>query len=252
MFVPALRRVVRRCYGGLLIKNKTYIGFEKPTLIGSVIRPRIVQRTQQALMSSGDNCAKRFLVDESSLAVLSTADKLSQLLKKHDIKYAIIGGFALNIHGFKRQTTDIDVLMSKVDLKKFKDKLVHNGFAPRFRGAETSYRDPISNVGIDILLTGNYPGDGKPSALPFPEVSEDNVMNFDGINVIDLKTLISLKLASFKSLPQSRMKDRTDVSGLVKYLTLDESLCERLHESVRDEYLKVVSEVAAEERRNES
>eukprot|EP01031_Cornospumella_fuschlensis_P039698 gene39698-48334_t len=253
MFISTLRRtVIRRCFGGLLFKSKSFIGLEKPTLIGSVLREVIVKHTQRALMSSEDNCAKRFLVDESSLAVLSTAEKLSQLLKKNDIQYAIVGGFALNIHGFKRQTTDIDVLMSKAGLQKFKEKLVHNGFSPRFRGAEISYRDPVSNVSIDILLTGNYPGDGKPSALAFPEVSENNVMDFDGIKVIDLKTLISLKLASYKSLPQSRMKDRTDVSGLVKYLTLDESFAERLHESVRDEYLKIVLEVVEEEKRNET
>lgn len=230
-----------------VVRKKSYVSFEKPSLVGSVLRNRFLQRTQIALLSSDDNIAKKFLVDEGSIAVLSTAEKLARNLLKHDIKYAIVGGFALNVHGFKRQTIDVDVLMSKDDLVKFKQKIQHNGFAPRFRGAEKSFRDPTSNVGVDIIVSGTFPGDGKPKSLAFPEVTSENVMEIDGLTVIDLKTLIDLKLTSYQNLPMSRMKDRTDVSGLVKFNTLDETFAERLHESVRDEYLTIVKEVVEEE-----
>jgi len=43
------------------------------------------------------------------------------------------------------------------------------------------------------------------------------------------------------------MKDRTDVAGLVKYLSLGTEFAERLPESVRREYIAVVKNVAEEE-----
>ena len=68
--------------------------------------------------------------DESSLTVLSTAEKLGDLLDRHKINSAIVGGFALSVHGLKRQTTDIDLLMSSDELKSFQDKIVFDGFVP--------------------------------------------------------------------------------------------------------------------------
>lgn len=244
-----LSAVVHKAVSG--IRFKSFPAFEKPTLLGSVLRPRLVLNAQMALSSSGDNPTKRFLGDESSLAVLSTAEKLAKKLDQNEINYALVGGFALNVHGFKRQTTDVDVLMSASDLEKFKSKIVHNGFAPRFRDAKKSFRDPVSNVGVDVIVAGEYPGSGAPSAMAYPEPSDQNVMVIGGLRVISLDTLVNLKLASYKSLPQNRMKDRTDVYGLVKNLSMGESFADRLDASVRDEYLKVVAEVVEEEKQGE-
>lgn len=231
----------------LSLRHKTYPAFEKPTLVGSVLRGRIVKRIQNSLMSADETIAKKFLNDESSLAVLSTAEKLGDLLHKHKINYAIVGGFALNIHGFKRQTTDVDLLMSRDDLKLFQDKIVFNGFVPRFRDAEKSFRDPVSNVGVDILTSGDFPGDGKQTEFAFPIPDENNTFVMENLKIINLSTLINLKLAAYNSLKQTRMKDRTDVAGLVKNLSLGSSLSPRLHECVRDEYLRLIEELVAEE-----
>jgi hypothetical protein len=243
-----MNRSLRTISAKLILRHKTYPAFEKPTLVGSVLRGLIVKKIQKSLMSTDETAAKKFLNDESSLAVFSTAEKLGVLLDKHKINYAIVGGFALNIHGFKRQTTDVDLLMSKDDLQLFQEKIVFNGFAPRFRGAKKSFRDPVSNVGVDILTSGDFPGDGKQSEIAFPVPDENNTVAVDNLKVINLSTLINLKLAAYSSLKQVRMKDRTDVAGLVKNLTLDDSYSSHLHECVRKEYLTIVEEVAAEEK----
>ena len=148
-----MRSFLRTVKGVIGLRQKTYPAFEKPTLVGSVLRERIVKNIQNSLMSTHETTAKKFLSDESSLAVLSTAEKLGHWMNKHNINYAIVGGFALNVHGFKRQTIDVDLLMSEVDLKLFHEKLVYNGFVPRFRDARKSFRDPVSNVGVDIRIS---------------------------------------------------------------------------------------------------
>ena len=92
-----------------------------------------------------------------------------------------------------------------------------------------------------------FPGDDKQSDLAFAVSDENNVMKINSLRIISLPTLINLKLAAYKSLKQTRMKDRTDVVGLVKNLTLGNSFSSQLHESVRGEFLLLVEEVLAEE-----
>ncbi|KAG4067739.1 hypothetical protein HA402_005511 [Bradysia odoriphaga] len=227
------------------VRGKCYPAFERPTLSGSVLRSIIIENIHKAYSSTDDNIEKRLLQDEPTFAIISTARKLAKQLDMNGIDYAIVGGFALNVHGFKRQTLDVDVLLTKENLNKFNAKVLYNGFAPRFRGARRSFRDPVSNVGVDVIVAGEFPGDGKEKSISFPDPSTTNV-NIDGVKVINLHTLIDLKLASYMSMPQQRMKDRTDVSGLVKILSMDESYAVNLHKDVVDEFLRIVEEVKSE------
>lgn len=223
------------------IREKSYPSFERPTLNGSVLRSIIFEKISIAFSSSEDNVEKRLLKTDDEIALISTARKLAAQLDKHGIEYAIIGGFALNVHGFKRQTLDVDILLSEDNLNEFHEKLKFNGFVPRFRDSRRSFRDPVSNVGVDIITTGEYPGDGKEKSIAFPNpstVSED----IGGLKVINIPTLINLKLASYLSMPQERMKDRTDVSGLVKFLSMDKSFEVHLHKDVVDEFRRIVDE----------
>jgi hypothetical protein len=69
----------RKPRSGVLLdaeKSLTPGAFEKPALIGSVLRGSIVRSINKALLSTGDNAVMRYLSDEGSLAVLSTAVKL--------------------------------------------------------------------------------------------------------------------------------------------------------------------------------
>lgn len=227
------------------IRGKSYPSLERPTLSGSVLKNVIIENIREAYSSFDDNIEKRLLQDDVTFSIISTARKLGQQLDKHGIDYAIIGGFALNVHGFKRQTLDVDVLITKENLNEFIAKVVYNGFVPRFRGARKSFRDPVTNVGVDIITTGEFPGDGKEKNIAFPDPRTTNV-NIGGLNIINIHTLINLKLASYMSMPQHRMKDRTDVSGLVKFLSMDESYAVNLHKDVVDEFLKIVEEVTSE------
>ena len=47
--------------------------------------------------------------------------KLVASLAERDIPYAIIGAMALNAHGYRRATEDVDVLLSEEGLARFKE-----------------------------------------------------------------------------------------------------------------------------------
>ncbi len=49
-------------------------------------------------------------------AVHTTLRSLVDRLKEESIPYAIVGGMALNLFGFVRQTVDVDILLTKVGL----------------------------------------------------------------------------------------------------------------------------------------
>jgi hypothetical protein len=95
-------------------------------------------------------------------------------------------------------------------------------------------RDAEHGVRIEFLVTGQFPGDGKPKPVAFPnpaDVAEDR----DGIKFVNLPTLVELKVASGSSSP-GRMKDLADVQELIKLLNLDRSFGDKLSAYVRCKY----------------
>ena len=65
-------------------------------------------------------------------------------------------------------------------------------------------------------------------------------MGEDNYRVLDLRTLIELKLASGIS-ARDRLQDLADVLALIRVHGLPDSFHDRLDESVRDKYLELWS-----------
>jgi hypothetical protein len=165
---------------------------------------------------------------------------LSELAKKLDqqgIGYAIAGAMALGYHGFVRVTQDIDVIMTDEDLTKFQEAFIGQGYLPAFSGARKHYKDTVNGVRIDVLVTGEYPGDGKPKPVVFPD-PEGSHQIIDGVKVLTLTKLIDLKLASGLSAPH-RISDLGDVQKLIEAVSLPRELAQSLDASVRAEYTRL-------------
>jgi hypothetical protein len=169
--------------------------------------------------------------------VYQTLANLKDRLTKAGIDYAVIGGMALTIHGYIRATQDVDLLMTVEGLDTFRSSLVGRGFVPAFAGATKMFKDATTGVAIEIITAGEFPGDGKPKSVSFPEPAIVSV-ELEGIKVVRLTTLIELKLASGLTAPD-RLKDLADVQELIRTLNLPESLAGEIDESVRSEYLKL-------------
>ena len=169
--------------------------------------------------------------------VPSTLERLAQRLDEEGIPYAIVGGMALGLHGFERLTRDVDILLTPDGLVRFEERCVGRGYVLAFPGARKTFRDPLSGVAIEVLTTGEYPGDGKPKPVAFPDPAVAAILVGD-IRVVALPKLIELKLASGLSAPH-RLRDLADVQDLVVILNLPADLGEQLDASVRGEYRRL-------------
>src|SRR5207237_164275 len=84
------------------------------------------------------------------------------------IPYAVAGGMALFLHGYRRFTEDIDILVTRAGLQEVHDRLEGRGYVPLFAGSK-NLRDAEHGVRIEFLVAGEYPGDGKPKPVAFPD-----------------------------------------------------------------------------------
>ena len=169
--------------------------------------------------------------------VFETMKRLAHRLRDEGIPYAVIGGMALAAHGFVRMTLDVDILLTPEGLAQFQKKLVGKGYVAEFPDAEKTFRDAETNVKVEIITSGEFPGDGLPKPVSFPE-PEGRTVGVDDVLVINLEKLIELKLASGLSAAH-RMRDLADVQDLIMALNLPLAFKNRLDKSVRPEYRRI-------------
>ena len=174
----------------------------------------------------------RFFMNEGD--VHKTLQRLAKILSDAKIDYALVGGMALVAHGFRRFTEDVDLLLTPEGLREFRSRFIGRGYLPAFSTARKSFKDTETGVKIEILTTGEYPGDGKPKPVSFPDPADVQVER-DGLWVISLEKLIELKLASGLS-AEHRLRDLSDVQDLITTLDLEDTFADRLDESVQNEY----------------
>ena len=103
---------------------------------------------------------------------------------------------------------------------------------------------PSIGVRIEFLVTGGFPGDGKPKPVAFPDPAACAV-EIDGVHYLRLPTLIELKLASGMTNP-GRLKDLADVQELVRSLGLEAGFASQLHLYVRAKYQELLEAVEAD------
>jgi hypothetical protein len=171
---------------------------------------------------------------ESSVHV--SLRNITKRLRELNIPHAIVGGMALFFHGYRRFTEDVDLLVTREALKEIHERLEGLGYVPPFTGSK-QLRDATTGVRVEFLVTGEYPGDGQPKPVAFPDPSSC-VTVIDGLNVLSLPKLIELKLASGISNPR-RAKDVVDVQELIEHLDLPESLASELNPYVQDKYREI-------------
>ncbi len=181
----------------------------------------------------------RFFMGEGILN--ETLRHVVQDLENRGIDYSLIGAVALNNYGYRRFTEDIDLLLSKEGLERFQNELIGLGYRPAFEGATKKFRTTRENVSVEIITSGEYPGDGKPKPVVFPDPTE-NQTEIDGIKTLTLEKLIELKLASGMPAPH-RLKDLTDVQEVIKIKDLPADFAEKLNPYVREKYLELQKSV---------
>jgi hypothetical protein len=171
--------------------------------------------------------------------VHKTLRRLVKRLEKANIPYAVVGGMAVNAHRYQRTTGDVDILLTAEGFEEFRKRFVEKKYGT-LPGRRKRFVDRKNDVTIDILVTGLFPASGQPGPIAYPDPSEvgETIRN---IQVVDLVTLVQLKLAA------RRHRDFGDVVELIRFNNLDESFADRLHASVRQDYIECLEEKRRED-----
>ncbi len=189
-----------------------------------------------------------FFQNESE--VQKSLRRITARLNALGIDYAVVGGMALFLHGFRRFTEDVDILVTREGLAKLHQALEGSGYRPPFAGSK-NLRDTENGVRIEFLVSGEFPGDGKAKPVAFPE-PDTAAAEQDQIQLLNIETLIELKLASGMTGGIERLKDIADVVEVIKMLQLPETIAERLNPYVGTRYRELWQEIDTARRRREA
>jgi hypothetical protein len=196
-----------------------------------VTRPRTLPPEVERRLVEGARFTEEFHMGESRVhkALQALVARLDEL----EIPYAILGALALNAYGYLRATVDVDVLLTREGLERFRAAVLGRGYVEKFPGSR-GMRDAERNVDIDVLLAGDYPGDGREKPVRFPDPAACAVKG-EAFALVPLETLIELKIASGMTAPH-RMKDLADVIELIRANALPAQYRDRLDPYVRARY----------------
>lgn len=175
---------------------------------------------------------ERFFMRESQ--VHRTLASITRKLDELGIPYAVAGGMALVAHGFERVTVDVDILVAPEGLAAIHRQLDGLGYAPPFDGSK-NLKDAATGVRIEFLVAGQFPGDGKPKPVAFPDPAKVCV-EIDSVRYLGLPSLVELKLASGMTGGVARLKDLADVVSLIQTLRLRLEFAQQLNPYVRAKY----------------
>ncbi|HYE63683.1 MAG TPA: nucleotidyl transferase AbiEii/AbiGii toxin family protein [Phycisphaerales bacterium] len=171
---------------------------------------------------------------EERSAVQDTLHRITRRLSELNIPYAVSGAMALFHHGLRRFTEDIDLLVTRDALTSIHEQLSGLGYLPSTPGGK-NLRDTRTGVRIDFIITGDFPGDGKPKPVAFPDPTPVSLES-DGVRYLNLATLIELKLASGMTNP-ARLRDLSDVLELIRILKIPPTFADaNLNPFVREKF----------------
>lgn len=201
--------------------------------------------------------------------VAAAARAVGAALAAAGVPYAVAGAVACHAHGHARATCDVDVLINREDLPRLRAALLGLGWAARYAGARRALRDAARGVDVDVLVSGDFPGDGLPKPVAFPRVAptrgggvgaaapppppprppgvlppelEEDPEDAGGVAVLPLVPLIEMKLASGASAPHRR-KDLADVQALITANALPRAFADELHAYVKADFVRLWDEV---------
>jgi hypothetical protein len=160
--------------------------------------------------------------------VWETLRALEGRLQDARLDYVIIGGMALNAHGYARQTVDVDVVLTPEGWAEFQRTLRGPVYRAMVRPVRRS-RDIATDVDVDVLVAGEIAGNrSKNKSVRFPHPS--NAEEHGGLRTVSLAKLIELKLVTW------RYKDWGDVVELIRRHGLGEDFGLQLDPSIRLAY----------------
>jgi hypothetical protein len=170
--------------------------------------------------------------------VIESARTAVGKLADNDIPHLIIGGVAVQEHGYPRATIDVDIVVPDVlDAVELLTADLSGPFK-RVPGVADRVEDQRNGVCIDLLPAGRIVKRG--CTVPFPEPTKPS----EQLQIVGLEQLISLKLDSAAHSPLRRLRDKTDVVELITRRSLPRDL--KVATSVQSNYQELWDAIQAE------
>ena len=171
-----------------------------------------------------------------------TARRTHEVLAEAEIPHAIVGGVAVCLHGYRRNTVDVDLLIRSQDSAAAKASLLEAGF--EWHAARKEFTAP-SGVAVQFLIAGERSGPGSEVRLPDP--NGDRVVTIaEGLPVLSLARLIESKIACGEGSIRRTHKDFADVVELIAIRNLNQSFARHMHRSLRATFRELVRRARGE------
>lgn len=177
--------------------------------------------------------AYTMLGNESLWAV---ATQCHELLKDAAIPHAFIGGVAVCLHGYQRNTVDLDLLVRGSDSDSLRAALEAAGFS--WFAEQAEFRSP-AGIPVQLLLASDRAGSASKVRLPDP-ADDASITSIEGLPVVTLAKLIESKLACGQGNLRRTHKDFADVVELIARHQLNRSFARHLHKSLRATFRDLV------------
>ena len=168
-----------------------------------------------------------------------TTLRAHELLADAKIPHAIVGGVAVCLHGYRRNTIDLDLLVRSDDADAIRQAFEANALS--WHAAAKEFRSP-SGIPIQFVIAGDREGPGQEATFPDPAAARI-VTTIENLPTLSLAHLIQAKIACGLGNPRRTHKDLADVVELIAANRLDGSFARFLHKSVRKEFRELVRRV---------
>ena len=143
---------------------------------------------------------------------------LDEASRTKDLAFLIIGGHAVNAHGFTRFTRDLDLLIRKSDVEKWLAALKTDGYEVEHDGGNFLQLSATAKdaTPLDLMLVN------EPTFLEMKTAAKEIKIQNHSFLVPCLDHLLALKLHALKHGPSRRgYKDLVDVLSLIDANRID-------------------------------
>jgi hypothetical protein len=165
-----------------------------------------------------------------------TAAQCHQILKGADVAHALVGGVAVCLHGYQRNTTDLDLLVRSNDADNIRRVLLEAGY--EWDDQRVEFRSP-DGIPVQFVIAGERAGKGSEVRLPDP-ADADITTQIEGLPVLALPRLIDSKIACGEANLRRTHRDFADVVELIAHHHLSSSYARYLHKSLRPTFKELV------------
>ncbi|MBF0328875.1 MAG: hypothetical protein HQL10_06930 [Nitrospirae bacterium] len=133
--------------------------------------------------------------------------------QKHNIRYALMGGFAIGLWGGSRATVDLDFLVSLDDIEKIDTIMLGLGYDCRHKSENVSqYISPLRVLGeVDFLHAFREASVGMLERSELKDIFDGEIK----IRTLIPEDIIGLKLQAIKNNPKRLAIDTEDIKTLL-------------------------------------